>query len=212
MQNFFTKTDNVDCDLQNYDRHSDIKQLHAVNNILHDNLEFLFPYISTVNLNKKFQTTSNVIERIYLEVAVFSFGDVSCLASTTGWCLLFYKGSPSSHSSFLGSVSTHFFFMGNNAAPSSTMVVTELLESADIHGMDCSARYPHLISAECPFMDILGRCLAARRGPLATIPEMRLTLQEEWVGIHPRLIDILELRMDRRSKSLCALRGHQISY
>ncbi|GFW89271.1 transposable element Tcb2 transposase [Trichonephila clavipes] len=128
-----------------------------------------------------------------MEVAVFSFGEASCLvfvqtftSSNTGsvngtrYCneiLLPYVRL------FRGAMSLQFLFMDDNAPCHRTVAVKQLLKS---------------------------RCLAARTLPPVTIRELRLALLDEWAAMPQQLIETLILSMGRRCETCLAV-GENIS-
>ncbi|GFW60357.1 transposable element Tc1 transposase [Trichonephila clavipes] len=140
-----------------------------------------------------------------MEVAVFSFGEASCLVvvqtftsstqvQSTGPVIVtrFF----SICASFRGAMGLQFLFMDDNAPCHRTVAAEQLLESEDIERMDWPARSPDLNPIE-HVCDFLGRRLAARTLPPVTIRELRLALQDEWATMPQQLIDTLILSMDR---------------
>ncbi|GFY07341.1 transposable element Tc1 transposase [Trichonephila clavipes] len=83
---------------------------------------------------------------------------------------------------FRGAMGLQFLFMNDNAPCHRTIAAEQLLESEDIERMDWPARSPDLNPIEHVW-DFLGRRLAARTLPPVTIPEFRLTLQDEWAAM-----------------------------
>ncbi|GFV46637.1 transposable element Tcb2 transposase [Trichonephila clavipes] len=124
-----------------------------------------------------------------MEVAVFSFGEASCLSR----------------------MGLQFLFMDNNAPCHYTVAAEQLLESEDIEYMYWPARSPDLNPIEHVW-DFLGRRLAARTLPPVTIRELRLALQDEWAAMPQQLIDTLILSMGRRCETCLAVRGNHIPY
>ncbi|GFV49066.1 transposable element Tc3 transposase [Trichonephila clavipes] len=130
-----------------------------------------------------------------MEVAVFSFGEASCLVvvqtftSSTqvqsmglGYCneiLLPYVRL------FRDAMGLQFLFMDDNAPCHRTVAAEQLLES---------------------------RRLTARTLPPATIRELILALQDEWAAMPQQLIDTLILSMGRRCETCLAVRGDHILY
>ncbi|GFV37767.1 transposable element Tcb2 transposase [Trichonephila clavipes] len=102
-------------------------------------------------------------------------------------------------------------FHGRNAPCHRTVAAERLLESEDIERMDWPARSPDLNPIEHVW-DFLGRRLAARTLPPATIRELRLALQDEWAAMPQQLIDTLILSMGRRCETCLAVRGDHIPY
>ncbi|GFY28817.1 DDE_3 domain-containing protein [Trichonephila clavipes] len=123
-----------------------------------------------------------------MEVAVFSFGEASCLVvvqtftsstqvQSTGPVIItrfFFLIC----ASFRGAMGLQFLFMDDNASCHRTVAAEQLLESEDIERIDWPARSPDLNPIEhvCYF---LGRRLAARTLPPVTIRDFRLALQDE---------------------------------
>ncbi|GFW29696.1 transposable element Tcb2 transposase [Trichonephila clavipes] len=123
-----------------------------------------------------------------MEVAVFSFGEASCL----------------------GAMGLQFLFMDDNAPCHRTVAAEQLLESEDIERMDWPTRSPDLNPIE-HIWDFLGRRLAARTLPPVTIRELRLALQDEWAAMPQQLFDTLILSMGRRCETcLATARGRRV--
>ncbi|GFU93126.1 transposable element Tc1 transposase [Trichonephila clavipes] len=115
---------------------------------------------------------SNIIERDRcMEVAVFSFGEASCLVVVQT-----FTSSTQVQSTgpvivtrfffhmwvfFRGAMCLQFLFMDDNAPCHRTVAAEQLLESEDIERMDWPARSPDLNPIEHVW-DFLGRRLAAR--------------------------------------------------
>ncbi|GFT18056.1 transposable element Tcb1 transposase [Trichonephila clavipes] len=127
-----------------------------------------------------------------MEVAVFSFGEASCLIVCTD-LHIFDAGSVNGTRYcneillpyvrlFRGAMGLQFLFMDDNAPCHRTVAAEQLLESEDIERMDWPARSPDLIPIEHVW-DFLGRRLAARTLPPVTIRELRLALQDEWAAM-----------------------------
>ncbi|GFX15234.1 transposable element Tcb2 transposase [Trichonephila clavipes] len=101
---------------------------------------------------------------------------------------------------FRGAMGLQFLFMDDNAPCHRTVAAEQLLESEEIERMDWPARSPDLNPIEHVW-DFLGRRLAARNLPPATIRELRLALQDEWAAMPQQLIDTLILSMSRRCET-----------
>ncbi|GFU18248.1 transposable element Tcb1 transposase [Trichonephila clavipes] len=155
-----------------------------------------------------------------MEVAVFSFGEASCLVfvqtftsstqvQSTGPVIVtrFFHMCVF----FRGAMGLQFLFMDNNAPCHRTVAAEQLLESKDIERMDWPARSRISIPIEHVW-DFLGRRLAARTLPPVTIRELRLALQDEWAAMPQQLIDTLILIMGRRCETCLAVRGDHIPY
>ncbi|GFW12626.1 hypothetical protein TNCV_818781 [Trichonephila clavipes] len=151
-----------------------------------------------------------------MEVAVFSFGEASCLVVVQTF-------TSSTQVQSTGSVIvTRFFFhmcvflealwvCSSFSWTTMHHVIAQLLESEDIERMDWPARSPDLNPIEHVW-DFLGRRLAARTLPPVTIRELRLALQDEWAAMPQQLIDTLILSMGRRCETCLAVRGDHIPY
>ncbi|GFV35827.1 uncharacterized protein TNCV_914171 [Trichonephila clavipes] len=124
-----------------------------------------------------------------MEVAVFSFGEASCLRR------------------YVSAISFH----GRQCTCHRTVAAEQLLESEDIERMDWPARSPDLNPIEHVW-DFLGRRLAARTLPPVTIREIRLALQNEWAAMPLQFIDTLILSMGRRCETCLAVREDHIPY
>ncbi|GFS96453.1 transposable element Tcb2 transposase [Trichonephila clavipes] len=148
-----------------------------------------------------------------MEVAVFSFGEASCLVVVQTFTSLTQVQSTGPVIDdeillpyvclFRGAMGLQFLFMDDNAPCHRTVAAEQLLESEDIERMDWPARYPDLNPIEHVW-DFLGRRLAARTLPPVTIRELRLALQDEWAAMPQQLIDTLLLSMGRRCETCLA--------
>ncbi|GFY28718.1 transposable element Tcb1 transposase [Trichonephila clavipes] len=142
-----------------------------------------------------------------MEVAVFSFGEASCLVVVQT-----FTSSTQVQSTGPVIVTRFFFHMCVFLeALWGTVAAEQLLESEDIERMDWPARSPDLNPIEHVW-DFLGRRLAARTLPPVTIRELRLALQDEWATMPQQLIDTLILSMGRRCETCLAVRGDHIPY
>ncbi|GFX58033.1 transposable element Tcb1 transposase [Trichonephila clavipes] len=115
-----------------------------------------------------------------MEVAVFSFGEASCLVvvqtftsstqvQATGPVIVtrfFFHMCV-----FRGAMGLQFLFMDDNAPCHRTVAAEQLLESEDIERMDQPARSSDVSPIEHVW-DFLGRRLAARTLPPVTIREL----------------------------------------
>ncbi|GFV47378.1 transposable element Tcb2 transposase [Trichonephila clavipes] len=128
-----------------------------------------------------------------MEVAVFSFGEASCLVVVQT-----FTSSTQVQSTgpvivtrcpyvrlFRGAMGLQFLFMDDNAPCHRTVAAEQLLES---------------------------RRLAARTLPPVSIRELRFALQDEWAAMPQQLIDTLILSMGRRCETCLAVRGDHIAY
>ncbi|GFV00014.1 transposable element Tc1 transposase [Trichonephila clavipes] len=156
-----------------------------------------------------------------MEVAVFSFGEASCLVvvqtftsstqvQSTGPVIVNEILLPYVRL-FRGAMGLQFLFMDDHAPCHRTVAAEQLLESEDIEGMDWPARSPDLNPIEHVW-DFLGRRLAARTLPPVTIRELRVALQEEWAAMPQQLLYTLILSMGRRCETCLAVRGDHIPY
>ncbi|GFW52263.1 transposable element Tcb1 transposase [Trichonephila clavipes] len=85
------------------------------------------------------------------------------------------------------------------------------LQSEDITRMDCPAYSPDLNRIEHVW-DMLRRRIAARQPPPTCLPELRMTLLDEWCNIPQDQIDNLILSMPRRCKACIASSGRHTQY
>ncbi|GFS58001.1 transposable element Tc3 transposase [Trichonephila clavipes] len=158
-----------------------------------------------------------------MEVAVFSFGEASCLVVVQA-----FTSSTQVQSTGPVIVTRFFFHMCvfldalwvcssfswktmHHVIAQYTVAAEQLLESEGIECMDWPARSPDLNPIEHVW-DFLGRRLAARTLPPVTIRELRLALQDEWAAMPQQLIDTLILIMGRRCETCLAVRGDHIPY
>ncbi|GFX72700.1 transposable element Tc3 transposase [Trichonephila clavipes] len=148
-----------------------------------------------------------------MEVAVFSFGEASCLVvvQTFTSSTQVQSTGPVIVRLFRGAMGLQFLFIEDNAPCHRTVAADQLLESEDIERMDWLARSPDLNPIEHVW-DFLGRRLAARILPPVTIRELRLALQDEWAAMPQQLIDTLILSIGRRCEIYLAVRGDHIPY
>ncbi|GFV08942.1 transposable element Tcb2 transposase [Trichonephila clavipes] len=156
-----------------------------------------------------------------MEVAVFPFGEASCLVvvQTFTSSTQVQSTGPVIVTRFIfhmcvffrGAMGLQFLFMDDNAPCHRTVAAEQLLESEDIERMDWPARSPDLNPIEHVW-DFLGRRLAARTLPPVTIRELRLPLQDEWAAMPQQLIDTLILSMGRRCDTCLAVRRDHIPY
>ncbi|GFX83876.1 transposable element Tcb2 transposase [Trichonephila clavipes] len=144
-----------------------------------------------------------------MEVAVFSFGEASCLVVVQTFTSSTHKIIVTRFFPYVrlfrGAMGLQFLFMDDNAPCHRTVAAKQLLESEDIERMDWPARSPDLNPIEHVW-DFLGRRLAARTLPPVTIRELRLALQDEWAAMPQQLIDTLILSMGRRCETCLAVR------
>ncbi|GFX04261.1 transposable element Tcb2 transposase [Trichonephila clavipes] len=153
-----------------------------------------------------------------MEVAVFSFGEASCLVVVRT-----FTSSTQLQSTGPVIVMRFFFHMCfflealwvcssfSWTTMHRTVAAEQLLESEDIERMDWPARSPDLNPIEHVW-DFLGRRLAARTLPPVTIRELRWALQDEWAAMPQQLIDTLILSMGRRCETCLAVREDHVPY
>ncbi|GFU04332.1 transposable element Tcb1 transposase [Trichonephila clavipes] len=150
-----------------------------------------------------------------MEVAVFSFGEASCLVVVQTFT------SSTQVQSTGPVIVTRFFFhicvflealwvCGSFSWTTMHHGIAQR-ESEDIERMDWPALSPDLNPIEHVW-DVLGRRLAARTLPPVTIRELRLALQDEWAAMPQQLIGTLILSMGRRCETCLAVRGDHIPY
>ncbi|GFX16628.1 transposable element Tcb1 transposase [Trichonephila clavipes] len=127
-----------------------------------------------------------------MEVAVFSFGEASCLGVVQT-----FTSSTQVQSTGPVIVTRFFFHMcvflealwvcsSFSWTAMHHVAAEQLLESEDIERMDWPARSPDLNPIE-QVWDFLGRRLAARTLPPVTIRELQLALQDEWAAMPQQL-------------------------
>ncbi|GFW29798.1 transposon Tf2-6 polyprotein [Trichonephila clavipes] len=93
-----------------------------------------------------------------------------------------------------------FVFQDDNARPHRARVVENMLEAETIQRMEWPACSPDLNPIE-PVWDMLGRRIAARPRPPATVRDLEIALLEEWNSIPQSLIDNLIASMANRLSS-----------
>ncbi|GFS94364.1 hypothetical protein TNCV_2014031 [Trichonephila clavipes] len=130
-----------------------------------------------------------------MEVAVFSFGEASCLVVVQT-----FTSSTQVQSTGPVIVTRFFFHM---------CVFLEALWVCSFLFMDDNAPCHRTVAAK-PLLE--SRRLAARTLPPVTIRELRLALQDEWAAMPQQLIDTLLLSMGRRCETSLAVRGDHIPY
>ncbi|GFU51982.1 transposable element Tc1 transposase [Trichonephila clavipes] len=90
-------------------------------------------------------------------------------------------------------------------------LVENMLEAETIQRMEWTACYPDLNPIEHVW-DILGRRIAARPRPHATVRDLEIALLEEWNSIPQSLIDNLIASMANRCAAVLAVRGDHTPY
>ncbi|GFU95380.1 transposable element Tcb2 transposase [Trichonephila clavipes] len=152
-----------------------------------------------------------------MEVAVFSFGEASCLVvvqTFTSSTLRFSQQGPVIVTRFFfhmcvffrGAMGLHVPFHGRQCTMSSHSSCRTALRSEDIEHMDWPARSPDLQSHRA-CMGFSKQTLAARTLPPVTIRELRLALQDRWAAMPQQLIDTLILSMGRRCETCLTDQG-----
>ncbi|GFW42551.1 hypothetical protein TNCV_4257451 [Trichonephila clavipes] len=128
-----------------------------------------------------------------MEVAVFSFGEASCLVVVQT-----FTSSTQVQSTGPVIVTRFFFHM--------CVFLEALWVCTSFHGRQCP------MSSHSSCRTALRERLAARTLPPVTIRELRLALQDEWAAMPQQLIDTLILSMGRRCETCLAVRGDHIPY
>ncbi|GFW41112.1 transposable element Tcb1 transposase [Trichonephila clavipes] len=112
---------------------------------------------------------------------------------------------------FRGAMDAEFLFMDGNARPHRANILDECLQSEDITLLDWTSYSPDLNPIEHVW-DMLGRRIAARQTPPTSLPELRMTLLDEWCNIPQYQIDNLIHSMSRRCKACFASSGRHTPY
>ncbi|GFV59803.1 transposable element Tc1 transposase [Trichonephila clavipes] len=98
-----------------------------------------------------------------------------------------------------------------NARPHRARLVKNMLEAETIQRMEWPACYPDLNPIEHVW-DMLGRRIAARPRPPATVRDLKIALLEEWNSIPQSLIDNLIASMASRCAAVLAVRRDHTPY
>ncbi|GFX26666.1 transposable element Tcb1 transposase [Trichonephila clavipes] len=101
--------------------------------------------------------------------------------------------------------------LGDNARPHRARLVENMLEAETIQRMEWPACSPDRNLTEHVW-DILGRRIAARPRPPATVRDLEIALLEEWNSIPQSLIDNLIASMENRCAAVLAVRGDHTPY
>ncbi|GFS56805.1 transposable element Tc1 transposase [Trichonephila clavipes] len=112
---------------------------------------------------------------------------------------------------YAGAIGDSFVFQDDNARPHRARLVENMLEAETIQRMEWPACSPDLNPIEHVW-DILGRRIAARPRPPATVRDMEIALLEEWNSIPQSLIDNLIASMANRCAAVLAVRGDHTPY
>ncbi|GFX31777.1 uncharacterized protein TNCV_171101 [Trichonephila clavipes] len=102
-------------------------------------------------------------------------------------------------------------WMDDNARPHRARLVENMLEAEIIQRREWPACSPDLNSIEHVW-DILGRRIAARPRPPATVRDLEIALLEEWKSIPQSLFDNLIASMENRCAAVLAVRGDHTPY
>ncbi|GFV87232.1 transposable element Tcb1 transposase [Trichonephila clavipes] len=112
---------------------------------------------------------------------------------------------------YAGAIGDSFVFQDDNARPHRAHLVENMLEAETIQRMEWPACSPDLNPIEHVW-DMLGRRIAARLRPPATVRDLEIALLEEWNSIHQSLIDNLIASMANRCAAVLAVRGDHTPY
>ncbi|GFX36702.1 transposable element Tcb2 transposase [Trichonephila clavipes] len=102
-------------------------------------------------------------------------------------------------------------WMDDNARPHRARLVENMLGAETIQRMEWPACSLDLNPIEHVW-DVLGRRIAARPRPLATVRDLEIALLEEWNSIPQSLIDNLIASMANRCAAVLAVRGDHTPY
>ncbi|GFX55221.1 transposable element Tcb2 transposase [Trichonephila clavipes] len=128
-----------------------------------------------------------------MEVAVFSFGEASCLVAVQT-----FTSSTQVQSNGPVIVTRFFFHM--------CVFLRRYGSAVPFHGRQCA------MSSHSSCRTALRERLAARTLTPVMIRDLRLALQGEWAAMPQQLIDTLILSMGRHCKTCLAVRGDHIPY
>ncbi|GFT91953.1 transposable element Tcb2 transposase [Trichonephila clavipes] len=112
---------------------------------------------------------------------------------------------------YAGAIGDSFVFQDDNARPHRARLVINMLETETIQRMEWPACSPDLNPIEHVW-DMLGRRIAARPRPPATVRDLEIALLEEWNSIPQSLIDNLIASMANRCAAVSAVRGDHTPY
>ncbi|GFW50707.1 transposable element Tcb2 transposase [Trichonephila clavipes] len=99
----------------------------------------------------------------------------------------------------------------DNARPHTARLVENMLEAETIQRIEWPACSPDLNPMKHVW-DMLGRRIAARPRPPATVRDLEIALLEEWNSIPQSLIDNLIASMANRCAAVLAVRGDHTPY
>ncbi|GFW30612.1 transposable element Tcb2 transposase [Trichonephila clavipes] len=112
---------------------------------------------------------------------------------------------------YAGAFGDSFVFQEDNARPHRARLLENMLEAETIQRMEWPACSPDLNPIEHVW-DMLGRRIAARPRPPATVQDLEIALLEEWNSIPQSLIDNLIVSMANRCAAVLAVRGDHTPY
>ncbi|GFV30791.1 transposable element Tcb2 transposase [Trichonephila clavipes] len=112
---------------------------------------------------------------------------------------------------YAGAIGDSFVFQDDNARPHRARLVENMLEAETIQCMEWPVCSPDLNPIKHVW-DMLGRCIAARPRPPATVRDLEVALLEKWNSITLSLIDNLIASMANRCAVVLAVRGDHTPY
>ncbi|GFX29817.1 transposable element Tcb2 transposase [Trichonephila clavipes] len=112
---------------------------------------------------------------------------------------------------YAGAIRDSFVFQDDNARPHRARLMENMLEAETIQRVEWPACSPDLNPIEHVW-DMLGRRIAARPRPPATVRDLEIALLEEWNSIPQSLIDNLIASMANRCAAVLAVRGDHTPY
>ncbi|GFY28863.1 transposable element Tcb2 transposase [Trichonephila clavipes] len=112
---------------------------------------------------------------------------------------------------YAGAIRDSFVFQDDNSRPHRARLVENMLEAETIQRMEWLACSPDLNPIEHVW-DMLGRRIAARPRPPATVRDLEIALLEEWNSISQSLIANLIASMANRCAAVLAVRGDPTPY
>ncbi|GFV29054.1 transposable element Tcb2 transposase [Trichonephila clavipes] len=112
---------------------------------------------------------------------------------------------------YAGAIGDSFVFQDDNAQPHRARLIENMIEAETIQRMESPACSPDLNPIEHVW-DMIGRRIAARPRPPATVQDLEIALLEEGNSIHQSLIDNLIASMVNRCAAVLAVRGDHTPY
>ncbi|GFV39578.1 transposable element Tcb2 transposase [Trichonephila clavipes] len=112
---------------------------------------------------------------------------------------------------YAGAIVDSFVFQDDNTRPHRAPLVENMLAAETIQRMEWPAYSPDLNPIEHVW-DRLGRRIAARPRPSATVRDLEIALLEEWNSIPQRLIDNHIATMANKCAAVLAVRGDHTPY